>query len=525
MRTLLRSQQAVPCTWRTRSFTPSWIKTSRRLLTYAASVLLLGTMLCPCHRTIHSLLKGFNPQPYAMGVLLAWVGPPIVSAAYRIFKMTIIWAVARAWGFVCGAAGQERMFESIGVAEPEEIGADADGIYGLEHVALNWCWDKGLRSMWMNMGYWQNTTCFPVACENLLIYLLECAEILPSSKCPKPRDLSLSILDLGFGCGDQTIFLSTRLPSNVTLTSYVGITLSKIQCRFAKKRVLEGRDVIDVLLDGAATFPPKHAPGRIGLGVENKLKTLNATSTHEDDDHNAGMRGKISLYNADASNPQSWPSSLHLSLLPPLSPPTSPFTPSQSPSLGFTPHSASAVFGNYLSPSLVGPHEHWTLALDSLYHFRPSRVPLLRYTHGKLRSNLLAFDLFRPEDPYPPASNPTTILPRNFYRRLAYLLRSLFLRLFCLAASIPYSNLLTREQYISMLTDKVGYRRDNIVIVDISHMVFPGLAAFIERRTKEMGCVGMRWKWWAGFKVVGWVVGSGIVQGGVVVARYKEAEL
>lgn len=28
-------------------------------------------------------------------------------------------------------------------------------LYGLEHMALNWTWESGLNTMWMNMGYWK----------------------------------------------------------------------------------------------------------------------------------------------------------------------------------------------------------------------------------------------------------------------------------------------------------------------------------------------------------------------------------
>lgn len=46
---------------------------------------------------------------------------------------------------------------------PEPIFEDAESaedvlnkeLYGLEHMALNWTWEGGLGSMWMNMGYWK----------------------------------------------------------------------------------------------------------------------------------------------------------------------------------------------------------------------------------------------------------------------------------------------------------------------------------------------------------------------------------
>ncbi|RPB24964.1 hypothetical protein L211DRAFT_783808 [Terfezia boudieri ATCC MYA-4762] len=321
-------------------------------------------------------------------------------------------------------------------------------LYGLEHMALNWTWEGGLKTMWMNMGYWKDTDSMPQAAENLLKYLLKKAGIIdPPGKVT--RDRSISILDLGFGCGDQTLYLTSQLPQNIDVTSYVGITLSKVQYSFAKKRVL----------DRLEPMPPNSDQRR---------------------------KGNISLYNADASNPAAWPSSLHLSWLPSLSPSTSPQPPSQKP-----------------LPAV--PHEHWTLGLDSLYHFRPSRVPILKYTHDNLQSNLLAFDLLRP-------SSGTSVT------------QSLFLRAVCIAASIPYHNLLTKEEYIHMLVTKVGYHEEEIIIEDISDFVFSGLAGFISRRTKEMEKIGMKWKRWAGFKVFVWVLQTGLLRGGVVLARWREAE-
>ncbi|KAF8455228.1 hypothetical protein BGX38DRAFT_1267495 [Terfezia claveryi] len=354
-------------------------------------------------------------------------------------------------------------------------------LYGLEHMALNWTWEGGLKTMWMNMGYWKDTDSFPKASENLLKYLLKKAGIIePPGKVT--RDRSISILDLGFGCGDQTLYLTSQLPQNIYVTSYVGITLSKVQYSFAKKRVLDRLEVTEILLNPSqGTRGQQNLEG--GLNIENaKLMPFSLP--------NCGIRrkGNISLYTADASNPASWPSSFHLSLLLTLSPSTSPY--SQPPSQ---------------KPSPAVPHEHWTLGLDSLYHFRPSRVPVLKYTHDKLQSNLLAFDLLRP-------SSGTSVT------------QSLFLRAVCIAASIPYHNLLTKEEYIQMLVTKVGYHEEEIIIEDISDFVFPGLAGFISRRTKEMEKIGMRWKRWAGFKVVAWVLQKGLLRGGVVLARWREAE-
>ncbi|KAF8423272.1 hypothetical protein EV426DRAFT_534422 [Tirmania nivea] len=383
----------------------------------------------------------------AIGVAyITSIGWSLVRIAAKFGLTSVRWSISR-------------ISQTLGLT-PKPIFQDSDSgehvldkeLYGLEHMALNWTWEGGLKTMWMNMGYWKDTDSFPQASENLLKYLLKKAGIIdPPGKIT--RDRSISILDLGFGCGDQTLYLTRQLPQNIDVTSYVGITLSKVQYNFAKKRILDR-------LEDDTPMP---------------FSLLNGDQKR---------KGNISLYTADASNPASWPSSLHLSLLPALSPPTSPFSqpPSQKP-----------------SPA------HWTLGLDSLYHFRPSRLPVLKYTHDKLQSNLLAFDLLRPSS------------------RMS-VTQSLFLRAFCIAASIPYHNLLTKEEYIHMLVTQVGYHEEEIIIEDISDFVFPGLASFVSRRTREMEKIGMKWRRWAGFKVVAWVVQKSLLRGGVVLARWRETE-
>lgn len=290
----------------------------------------------------------------------------------------------------------------------------------------------------------------------------------------------------------------------MNVTSYVGITLSKLQYVFARKRVLEGQHVVDILLDQPKDTGRDHDSDS-GLNIAN---TKPMPFTFLDNGPKMRSKANVSLYNADASNPSTWPSSLHLSLLPPISPPTSPCSqpPSQSSSPAMQENPMRENFslvhsGSFINAEADGATEHWTIGLDSLYHFRPSREPILKYAHDKLHSNLLAFDLFRPNQ--------------------ASITQSVFLRAFCLMASIPYHNLVTQEEYFCMLVEKIGYQKENVMIEDISEFVFPGLSDFVSRRTKEMEKMGVKWKRWAGFKVVAWVIQTGLLRGGVVVARWK----
>jgi len=41
-------------------------------------------------------------------------------------------------------------------------------LYGLEHMALNWTWEGGLKTMWMNMGYWKVDTALGHAANHVM---------------------------------------------------------------------------------------------------------------------------------------------------------------------------------------------------------------------------------------------------------------------------------------------------------------------------------------------------------------------
>ncbi|RMZ84440.1 hypothetical protein DV738_g833, partial [Chaetothyriales sp. CBS 135597] len=125
---------------------------------------------------------------------------------------------------------------------------EGDGsIYGLDHARLNLAVPP--PTMWMNMGYWEMTSDFPLACRALLDEVLITAKLLPAGRGrgqDSPRDFkrphTLTIIDLGFGCGDQTIYLTDEIARDMTLVDahtglkrprlvdrYVGITESRAQ--------------------------------------------------------------------------------------------------------------------------------------------------------------------------------------------------------------------------------------------------------------------------------------------------------
>lgn len=141
----------------------------------------------------------------------------------------------------------------------------------------------------------------------------------------------------------------------------------------------------------------------------------------------------------------------------------------------------------------------WLLALDTLYHFKPSRKPLLQHACRDMQASFMAFDLLLADNP-------------SFFDKLV-------LRLMCLLMGFPFSNFLRRTQYEDMLVD-AGYERDLITMQDISEHVFSGISGYIYRKDALLKMYGMSMGKFRGpAKVFGWWARSGLVRGYIVVAR------
>lgn len=277
----------------------------------------------------------------------------------------------------------------------------------------------------------QNSVDFSDACERLLDQVLEFSGLTGSkTSTMTPR---VKIIDLGFGCGDQTIYLSrlerpvphdlhtTNQTSTKLFDEYVGITLEKKQFSLAQHRIKQ-----------------LHDP-------------------------------RIQLFCADAAQPQTWTHELQA------------------------------------STALIIPEttETWLLALDTLYHFIPSRLAIFEHAHDTLVAHVAAFDLLLAD------------------KRLTFL-QNLILRIVALGSGTPRSNFLTTAQYIEQLV-AAGYAAEDVEIRDISEHVFGGLTSFLEKHDGRLRALG-----WSGIGrfhvarcVFGWWARSGIVRGCIVVAKRK----
>ncbi|KAL6708964.1 hypothetical protein ACN47E_002091 [Coniothyrium glycines] len=294
--------------------------------------------------------------------------------------------------------------------------------------------------MWMNMGYWKGSTdetTLSEACRDLLKAVLGEADLIARQHGQdEVRDTGRKIflLDIGFGCGEQTKYLTSAEPvsprdeiwwdkngQSVLFDRYVGITKDRVQAQYASDNI---------------------AP----------LKQRNSGST-------------INLFCADASQPSSWPSELHTTL----------------------------------DSAVEKCPERWCLALDTAYHFSPSRWPIIKYASSHLRASFMAFDL---------CISPTATLTQK-----------LILRLLTALMGAPWANFVTIDEYRRELI-MAGYSEDAIKIIDISEHVFTPLARYVSAQEKKLGMLGLQL---GGLAVAGtmfrWWGKCGVVQGVIVVAK------
>ncbi|KAF2787130.1 hypothetical protein K505DRAFT_329877 [Melanomma pulvis-pyrius CBS 109.77] len=253
---------------------------------------------------------------------------------------------------------------------------------------------------------------------------------------------SKALIDLGFGCGDQTVYLLSEDPIRgsdreywdfrkgcVRFDYYVGVTLDRKQFQYAEERVGEFRS---------------HSPA-----IRSKWPTI----------------PDVKLCCADAAKPETWTEELKANV-----------------------HTA-----------ITKTQEHWVLALDTLYHFSPSRWPIINHVSRNLNASFMAFDLC--------LSSSTSLRDRVVLRILTTLMGA------------PWANFVTVDQYREKLI-AAGYAEKNITLKDISPHVFEPLAAFIEAQDRRLKVVGYSI---GPFRVAQWMFAwwgrSGLVRGVIVVAK------
>lgn len=255
---------------------------------------------------------------------------------------------------------------------------------------------------------------------------------LAAERTSRPKR-SIAILDVGFGCGDQTWELARALEAPTwNEYRYVGLTLNPAQLEVAQQR--QEREIASANRRGVQLWP-----------------------------------GSFRLFQADAGQPDSWKRPVKTMV----------------EALGdekFT--------------------DKWFMALDCMYHFSPSRAPLLHYTSQKLGANLMAFDLLMNDK--------------------ASKLGSLIARLIGMMGGSPYSAFLTELQYKELLVAS-GYDRESILIRDVSYDVFPGLVAFLDKQKRDLGPYGITLgKYNVAKRIFRWFGNSGTIRASIVVAKMKQ---
>jgi hypothetical protein len=287
------------------------------------------------------------------------------------------------------------------------------------------------------------------ACRDLLNAVLTDAGLMHTSDAtqslPK-RHSSKSIIDLGFGCGDQTIYLMSDSPvrscdqawwddrdGRPRFDQYIGITKDPTQHQYALERVQE-------------------------LTSRNPRQVSTPSNS-------SNPAPKITLFCADAAAPHAWTQDLR----------------------------------STLTSARETTDEHWVLALDTAYHFAPSRWPLIQHAFTHLDASFMAFDL--------------CLSPR------ATAAQKLALRVLTALMGAPWANFVTPEEYRRRLVD-IGYADAAVRVRDVSEDVFAPLAGYLgeqDRRLKGLG-LGI-----GSFRVARWMFAwwgrTGVVRGVVVVAR------
>lgn len=278
------------------------------------------------------------------------------------------------------------------------------------------------------------------------------------------RGHSVRILDIGCGCGDQSVHISSlekgAFSSTTTTPSQSGFSASAGASESTLRRQTSSNESCKPLVDTyvGITIQPSQAQF-----AQQRIRL------YQERNDDGDIRTSSNVFCADGADPSSWTGELQ------------------------------DYVSNLVDTSLDRDTSTWLLALDTMYHFKPSRLPILHYAHNNLHASFMAFDLLFADN-------------TSWWQRLK-------MWLVCWVTGSPFTNFLTREEYVRLLV-AAGYDPSRIEIKDISRHVFPGITEFMDRRIQEGQPYGVKLGKYRGAKsVFGWWARSGIVRGVVVVAR------
>ncbi|KAJ2955144.1 hypothetical protein NQ176_g11419 [Zarea fungicola] len=136
-----------------------------------------------------------------------------------------------------------------------------------------------------------------------------------------------------------------------------------------------------------------------------------------------------------------------------------------------------------------------------MYHFSPSRTPLLLYAARELKANFMAFDLVLNDK----ARFTAKMTARSMGRLIG----------------CPWNAFQTEDQYTQELVD-AGFDRDTVVMRDVTSDVFSGLVAHIERQQRSLRPYGITMgSFNVARRMFNWLDNTGVVRAVIVVARIK----
>lgn len=279
---------------------------------------------------------------------------------------------------------------------------------------------------------------------------------------------SLRLVDVGLGCGDQSLYL-TRNVHIATIAPESAARNDIIEGDSVKTNNTELRPLFDSYVGINITRP------QADLARNRLLKAHEEKSADS-----VRWTPEMKIFAADAAKPALWDPELKKAAFV--------AEPTESEQ-------------NHLQTNVDAEEHTWLLALDTLYHFKPSRKPLFECAYKDMQASLMAFDLLMGES-------------ASFWDKL-------YLRLICLVSGMPYSNFMTIKEYEAMLVH-AGYEPERICMEDISEHVFAGIAEYIRTREAELRLYGMTLgKYKAPGKIFDWWAKSGVIKGFVIVAHRK----